>query len=132
MADMHLVFVYGSLKDGFHNNRILVQSHLVKADAVTVEARFTMRSLIRYPAVLEGGTHRVRGEVYEVDPETLKTLDALEGNGFVYQRKLIHVEGLKRKVWMYIWLDPDVGFYEDELNPSITDGVAHWQVPADA
>lgn len=132
MNDTHLVFVYGSLKEGFHNNRILANAALVQAGAVTADACYTMKSLEYYPAVFEGGTHRVRGEVYEVDPDLLKTLDALEGHPFVYERKLVPVEGMSRRAWMYLWRDVNHYYFPpDYLNPEIKEGVAEWMVPLD-
>ena len=42
-----------------------------------------------YPAVLEGGTTAVRGEVYEVDEERMAWLDAFEGHPEVYRRATV-------------------------------------------
>lgn len=76
----HLVFVYGTLKQGFPN---FVNNHGTRlpGDFTTVE---------RYPLYLVGERHspwllnragdgeRVTGQVFEVDSAALATMDALE------------------------------------------------------
>lgn len=127
---MHLVFVYGSLKSGFHNHdRWLRRATLVAKDAITERAAFTMRSLSYYPAVLEGGSQRVAGEVYSVCSGTLESLDMLEGEGVVYKRERVRIDGIDQPVWMYLYISDDRRFYLDTPNPEVKNGVATWLDP---
>lgn len=74
-------FVYGTLKQGHGNNRILQQSSTAKfiENAIT-EPNFTMISLGAFPGVIEGGNTAIHGEIWSVeDDETKRRLDSLEG-----------------------------------------------------
>ena len=81
---MQLVAVYGSLKQGFGNHRFLVGSNYI-GDTLT-EARYTMYSLGGFPAVVPIGDTSIMIEVYDVDDETLRRLDMLEGHPDFYHR----------------------------------------------
>ena len=81
---MTRVFVYGSLRRGLHNHHFLAGATFV-GDDVT-EPAFTLYSLGAFPAMVQGGTTSVVGEVYEVDARTLAALDRLEGHPHFYQR----------------------------------------------
>jgi gamma-glutamylaminecyclotransferase len=128
-----LVFAYGSLRKGFHNNHILKTAMLVSENARTKEACFQMRSLTVYPAVVEGGIHRIQGDVYEVGPKVLKALDKFEGNGLNYQRKLVDVISTSDErfwtCWMYIFLHDQARFDDASENPLIDENTAKWQMP---
>ena len=104
---MNKVFVYGSLKKGFGNNRILAHSKFL-GKGITLDDSFSMISLGGFPGVIYG-TKRVEGELYQVDNEVFESLDRLEGNGHFYQRELIPIilldnpnGGKNIKAWMYV------------------------------
>jgi gamma-glutamylcyclotransferase (GGCT)/AIG2-like uncharacterized protein YtfP len=81
-----LVFVYGSLKRGYWNNRLLATSRFL-AEAITVEDNFVMYDGA-FPYVATGGISKIKGELFEVDnEETLRNLDRLEGVPTHYIRK---------------------------------------------
>ena len=82
----NLVFVYGSLKSGFGNNRLLESSEFI-GDALTLASKFDMISLGGFPGVVSGGQKRISGEVYSVSDDTLSRLDVLESNGSFYTRE---------------------------------------------
>jgi gamma-glutamylaminecyclotransferase len=86
------VFVYGTLKQHFHNHGLLSKSTLL-GDAITVE-KFLMLDG-GFPVVLQSlgvaNKRAVRGEVYEIDAATLRNLDRLEGEGRMYDRKIVQV-----------------------------------------
>lgn len=96
----HRIFVYGSLKQGFCNHRLLETSTFVTSTR-TLSRVYEMISLGFYPAVYPGGVHAIEGELYEVDEKTLEQLDRLESNGYYYERELINLAGFE-KAWMYI------------------------------
>jgi len=72
---MNKVAVYGSLREGFGNHRILEGSEKLGTHWVP---GYEMFSLGAFPGVRKGHTH-VFTEVYEVDNKTMERLDRLEG-----------------------------------------------------
>ena len=82
-----LVFVYGSLRWGeeFHNYLSTSSSR----GPFTTSPVYEMWDLDGYPAITAGGSTPIRGELYEVDDETLAALDRLEEVPTLYQREQI-------------------------------------------
>lgn len=78
------VFVYGSLKRGYWNNRLLMGSKFIGTGS-TNDAEFRMYDGT-FPYVTTEGIDDVQGEVWEVDEATLRNLDALEGTPDHYVR----------------------------------------------
>lgn len=74
------IFVYGTLKKKYHNNRLLGNSTFVGEG--TVKGTLHVTGL---PYLRPGNTH-VHGEIYEVNEQTLGTLDSLEGHPNWYKR----------------------------------------------
>ncbi len=78
-----LVFVYGTLKHGYHNNSLLHTATLVKAD--TVEG-FKLYDC-GFPIAKASEGEKISGELYEIEDDgTLARLDRLESNGSMYNR----------------------------------------------
>lgn len=104
-----LIFVYGTLMEGFGNNGLLARSEFV-TEAVT-QPVFTMISLGGFPGVLAGGDTAIKGEVFLVTSiETLNNLDRLEGHPSWYCRTPITVQtpdGGELSVETYIYLNGD-------------------------
>jgi gamma-glutamylcyclotransferase (GGCT)/AIG2-like uncharacterized protein YtfP len=98
---MTFVFVYGSLKRGGPNHKVLANSQFV-AEAHTRSSLYQMLSLGDYPGVVRGGSSRISGEVYQVTDRILRRLDELEGNGHFYHRIPVLVDGVFKPVEMYI------------------------------
>lgn len=92
------VFVYGSLKRGFSNHTLLRGAAFL-GEHVT-PACYTMYDLGLYPAVSEGGTTPISGEVFAVDRPALAILDELEDYPQVYDRILVATPF--GRAWMYI------------------------------
>lgn len=91
------VFVYGSLKKGFHNNYLLGRSRLVGEATLP---RVKMLRLWGFPGLVEG-KGGVEGEVFEVDSYTLFTLDRLEGVGYGYysrEQREVDLKGTDKKL----------------------------------
>ena len=85
------VFVYGTLRSGEVNHRLL--DGLEPVAKARTEARFRLAHLGGFPAMVRGGRTRVAGEVYEVDGPTLLRLDRLEGHPGFYRRRAVRLEG---------------------------------------
>lgn len=72
------IFVYGTLKRGGENHRVLAGQRFV-GEARTAPA-FRLYLLDGYPGMVPAADGReIRGEVWEVDPACLERLDELEG-----------------------------------------------------
>jgi len=72
-----LVFVYGTLKKGFHNHYLLAGSQYL-GNAKT-EPIYQMYSAGGFPIVSREGDKEIIGEVYSVSEACKKALDRLEG-----------------------------------------------------
>ncbi|HEY9816912.1 MAG TPA: gamma-glutamylcyclotransferase family protein [Candidatus Obscuribacterales bacterium] len=122
----YLAFVYGSLKQGFGNHRLL------KASTFLGEAKLSqcgaMYSLGGFPAVTLGKrVSPIHGELYEIDENTLDALDSLEGHPHFYQRTEVDVlqedeDGVYRvRAFVYL-MEPNSGYLRGD---PIKDGVWH-------
>ena len=96
------VFVYGTLKKGHGNHRLLEKAKFLGKHIT--KAKYTLLDLGPYPAVLNAGDSSIKGEIYEIDQNTLRDLDRLEGYPHLYQRhKITSPHG---EAWMYTMEDP--------------------------
>ena len=112
----HHVFVYGSLKQGYGNHRLLETSTFL-GKYITRDTDFYMISLHSFPGVLKmesGEGFSISGELYEVDDATLKNLDILEGNGHFYKRELVEILSRSEKAWMYVLMEAPYRSCTDE------------------
>lgn len=126
----HIVFVYGTLKHGLSNSRLLRQAEFL-GPAVTVK-EYMMVDTGGFPMCFPSGSqaHRVVGEVYAVTPDELKSLDRLEGHPVFFCREEIPVDmsdsGIVQAAWMYF--GPDHDGYKNHPLASRTAGFYNWQV----
>lgn len=70
------VFVYGTLKRGFSNNRLLDTSEFITTATMN---QVKMLNIGAFPGVVEAPESQVQGELWEVPESALGSLDALEG-----------------------------------------------------
>tara|TARA_R110002153_G_scaffold220015_1_gene372515 strand:+ start:11198 stop:12262 length:1065 start_codon:yes stop_codon:yes gene_type:complete len=127
----HLVAVYGTLRKGFGNHRLLSSARLLGAGQ-TIEQYAMVAQGIPYVASghREEG-HNLRVEVYAVDDATLKQLDQLENHPEWYQRKEIKISldnGIVVTSWLYfndtvpiedLPLLKDYADYREPTSPSV-------------
>ena len=106
-----MVFVYGSLKQGFHNHCLLQSSTCMGAGQL--HGNYTLLDLGAFPALVhtsgDATPRRIRGEIYNVSSDTLADLDCLEGHPDFYRRvrRLIHMEnGTAVRCWVYLYPTP--------------------------
>ncbi|XP_044043086.1 gamma-glutamylaminecyclotransferase-like [Siniperca chuatsi] len=96
---MARVFVYGTLKKGQPNYYRMFESANGKAEflasacttqnyPLVIAGKYNIPFLLTIP----GQGHRVQGEIYKVDDQMLKFLDAFEGVPTMYQRTLVELE----------------------------------------
>lgn len=96
-----LVFVYGSLKQGFQLNHLLRNAQFI-GEGVTKKGKFEMFTPNdHWPAVVQG-KYRIKGEVYKVTPEIIERLDQAEGVPHLYERKLVKLKSLAPLCYFYI------------------------------
>lgn len=99
---MHKVFVYGTLKKGYGNHRLLEKSKFL--GTAYTHSEFSLYNG-GFPYATDGGKNEIKGELYEVDDNTLQNLDWLEGYPSHYNRIETQVadeyDGLD-KAWIYI------------------------------
>jgi len=91
---MTKVFVYGTLKRGYGNNQLLSTAEFIGSGQTAMpmlmlNAGFPVAMLPQTP--WNNRAAPIKGEVYEVDIETLKRLDRLESEGRMYLRDPVAV-----------------------------------------
>ncbi len=100
------VFVYGTLKQ----NHYYHQEYLGRGGATFLGPAHTGPGFTLYVDALphmvaDGNGSGVRGEIYEVQQDVLKSIDDLEGHPRVYRREIIEVtddNGKPLKCWAYL------------------------------
>lgn len=121
MSTENLVFVYGTLKKGFGNHRVMEQAGGELIGPATTANKFSMYSLGGFPGVwLDIPTSQIYGELYNV--QTMEPLDLLEGFPRFYTRVitlLTFPDGTDDAGWMYV-LNPQTNEKpaDDKLIPS--------------
>lgn len=87
-----LVFVYGTLKAGYGNNRLLQTSKLVGNARITGHELF--HSGFPVMRASDKATDVVEGEIWDIgeDARVLESLDRLEGEGYLYDRAVLETE----------------------------------------
>ena len=100
---MDKVFVYGTLMKGHGNHRYyLMQSEFLGPGEIAGYALYAVSS---YPGIVPEVGEKVKGEVYQVDHETLERLDRLKEEDSLYLRKSVEVlmSGQLVRAWTYLW-----------------------------
>ena len=100
------VFVYGTLRRGEPNHYLLESAKYI-GTTKTPEGLFVLHDLGPFPAaepVDVVWSPSIVGEVYEVDDETLKKLDTLEGVDSGFYRR-IRVGTPLGECWIYVMDD---------------------------
>jgi gamma-glutamylcyclotransferase (GGCT)/AIG2-like uncharacterized protein YtfP len=104
---MTKVFVYGSLLSGLGNHGLLEDATFL--GKTKTPRGFAMLDLGWFPGVIHSDVHEapVLGEVYEVDDDTLKRLDRLEGyrheepDSGLYNKATIETEFGEAIIYIY-------------------------------
>ena len=102
----HQVAVYGTLKQGHGNHRLLSLSKFL--GITETEEEWSMLHLGGFPGLIEGSS-AVHIEVYEVNDETFSRLDMLEGYPSFYNRR--EIETKFGTAWVY-YLDSPYNYHD--------------------
>lgn len=98
------VFVYGTLKKGGWNHSSMDGSRCIGTGSLGKDYSLFVDSL---PKVVRAPSEcGVDGELYEVNYETLKKLDKLEGHPLFYKRELVEIflsDGSTDEAYVYIY-----------------------------
>lgn len=100
-----LVAVYGSLRQGLHNHRLLESSNYL--GDFNTEPIYSLYSLGSYPGLKENGNTSVVMEVYEVTEAVARNVDNLEGytpggNNTFYDKISIETPWGTASVYTYV------------------------------
>jgi gamma-glutamylcyclotransferase (GGCT)/AIG2-like uncharacterized protein YtfP len=129
----YFVFVYGTLKQGERNHRLLADAEYF-GEATTC-SQFKMYH-VGFPVLMAANgdgrpTGRVRGEVYRVTRSQIHRLDQLESEGRMYKRLPIDVttdEGNPLAVLAYVGM---VEFWHDSRGLGTERGYGRSVLPID-
>ena len=97
---MELVGVYGTLKRGFGNHRLLETADFLGECIFSGAEMYTNGG---FPIVFDG-KYDILGEVYRVNPTVMRSLDGLEGEGSMYKRRQIPLRVLQPKQELTAWV----------------------------
>lgn len=98
------VFVYGTLKRGYGNNRLLAAAAFVgeaQANGIAIHAAEDSP----FPFAMRDNQQTAHGEVYKINNYILNKLDKLEGTPCLYQREttVCHLaSGEQIECWIYL------------------------------
>lgn len=102
MGEHYLVFVYGTLRQGLSNHRVLAGARFL--GQARTKAAYALY-LEYYPKVVkEEAVCPITGELYLVDGPTLALLDDLEDHPFLYRREqaaVLTADGDETLAWVY-------------------------------
>lgn len=107
------VFVYGTLKKGFRNHHYLEGFKGKQAFAPGIDLH---KGEAPFPYAKRGERTAI-GELYEIDEETFKMLDRLEGHPRFYKREETRIVGEEIDTIAWIYLYPNADQY-----PAISNG----------
>lgn len=98
---MEKIFVYGTLKKGYHNHRLLegLKGEPAKAPGINLHRGF------HFPYACKGPGTAI-GELYEVSEEVLASIDKLEGHPYFYERvktKVYDANFKSHDAWIYLY-----------------------------
>lgn len=104
VLENNVVAVYGTLKRGHGNHKAYLEDSKYIGKGVTKDKYPLIISGLPYLIEKKGKGHHVEVEVYKVDDDTLRRLDALEGHPNWYERKQITIRmsnGAEATAWIY-------------------------------
>lgn len=106
MKARNRIFIYGTLKQGhYFHNQFLGEDKSVFYGPATTTNEFVLYIDGLPHMVREKSETGVKGELYEIDDDVLRSIDELEGHPTVYHRELVEVfskSGERVLAWAYL------------------------------
>jgi gamma-glutamylaminecyclotransferase len=98
-----LLFVYGTLKRGGRNHRLLADQRFVRE--VETAPAYRVYDLGPYPGLVrdEANGLAVRGELWDVSGCALEELDDFEGVPGLFDRRPVEIDDTDEPVMAYFW-----------------------------
>lgn len=119
---MHIAFVYGTLKRGFPNHEEWMKPFKYITNGTTCDKfPLIVGGIYHSPILLneQGNGHIIKGELFGVDDEGLKTLDAIESvgkpNGYIRIEVEITDGKSNMNAWVYVKDRTSVDIIHNEL-----------------
>lgn len=100
---MQKVFVYGTLMRGQINHKCyLSNSEYIGTGEIS---GYALYAVSYFPGVIPEVGEKVKGEIFRVDNDILRSLDCLEAEGNLYLRKMIEIQTDSEIInaYIYIW-----------------------------
>lgn len=107
---INLVAVYGSLKKGYGNHRLLENAEYLGTTDTAPD--WTMYSLGGFPAIVPDGDTQICIEVYNVTQREFQSLDMLEGYPSFYNRRVIDTRF--GKAWIYFMENKHDDYFNED------------------
>ncbi|ONI46484.1 hypothetical protein AN640_03395 [Candidatus Epulonipiscium fishelsonii] len=99
------VFVYGTLMKSYSNNKHYLEDAIYLGKRVLDD--YELYDLGVYPGIVDKKGEKVKGELYHIEDYMLDELDALEGEGILYIRRIVDVRDehnlYKEKAYVYVY-----------------------------
>lgn len=112
---MNKVAVYGTLKKGYSNHRLLKRQKFIGQGLLSKDFSLIISGL---PFVIkEKGPTEIKCEIYEVSKRCMTNLDYLEGHPDLYKRELTPVkteDGEEHECWVYFYTDDQMKDIDDK------------------
>lgn len=107
LAKTYNIFVYGTLKRGCHNHRVIEGGTFVSEDALPGARIYGYTPVGGVPFVVldKAAPGSVKGELYNVPHSVLLRLDRLEGHPHAYKRTPVTLASGQRAE-VYVWQRP--------------------------
>ena len=130
-TNFYYVFVYGSLKNSFHNDIVLKDAEFVTNSRLKNHSLYvyeTKTGVGNFPIMMPNKNHSVMGEIYIVDDYTLHKLDKLESEGSMYDRVLVDIliDNHLTEVYTYVG---NPSFWEGYLTIYTNERLHNWKKP---
>jgi gamma-glutamylcyclotransferase (GGCT)/AIG2-like uncharacterized protein YtfP len=130
---MHL-FVYGSLRQGFPNHFFLKNARYIGPFHTIDKYIMIAQKSKAFPYIVHsfagGNSTTISGELYDVDAETLRSIDDLEGHPEFYRRRTVIISNDTISYSAYIYILENSSII-DGIIENMNDGAGRFELVGD-
>lgn len=119
------IAVYGTLKKGYGNNRLLADATFIEEKIIKGYKLYYSGGVSSFPVAAHSPDDKMSAEIFDIGEtpnSILRNMDWLEGNGFMYHRTIIDMGD---DVQMYVGHD-DYWQFDQATEVKPTDGIYKW------